>query len=199
MQARTRQHRTQQELNVRLTAMLKAAQLLPVVTVSSVEQALELSGELLRQGLTAVEITLRSAAALPALTAVKQAYPELLVAAGTVNTPTQMQAVAEAGVDFAVSPGTTPALIAASQTLALPYLPGVATPSEMLAAGERGLEYLKLYPAVAVGGVALLKSIASPLAQFKFCPTGGLNESNYEEFLVLPNVVCVGGSWMVPG
>ena len=189
---------TQERLNRKLEQLLSNVELLPVVTVADTDDALRLAEKLQNSGLNAVEITLRTDAALQSLSAVKSAFPDLTVAAGTVVNAEQMQAVADAGVDFAVSPGMTRELVDASLQANLPYLPGVATPSEMLVAGELGFCYLKLFPAMSVGGLSLLKSIAAPLPQFKFCPTGGLNEGNYEEFLALPNVVCVGGSWMVP-
>ncbi len=188
----------QAKLNQRLESMLTAVELLPVVTIDRVEDALPLAAALQERGIHAIEITLRTAAAIEAIHSVRAACPDMLVAAGTVTTPEQMQQVSELGVDMVISPAMTETLIGASQQLGVPYLPGVATPSEVLRGGELGLEFFKLFPAVAVGGVALLKSMAAPMPQYRFCPTGGLNESNYKEFLALPNVICVGGSWMVP-
>lgn len=187
----------QEELNRELGRLLAPVELIPVVTVDSVDHALSLAGQLLAQGFNAIEITLRTEAALAALASVKADYPDMLVAAGTVRTAEQMQAVANTGVDLALSPAYSAALVEAAQVLQLPFMPGVATPSEMLAGAEQGLCYFKLFPAVAVGGLRLLKSIAAPFPDFKFCPTGGITEANYQEFLALPNVVCVGGSWMV--
>ncbi len=189
----------QEQLNRELERLLTTVDLLPVVTVDSVDHALSLAEQLLAQGINAIEITLRTEAALAALAPVKEAFPDMLVAAGTVCTAEQMQAVADAGAELALSPAFSASLVEASQSVQLPFMPGVATPSEMLAGAELGLCYFKLFPAVAVGGLQLLKSVAAPLPDFKFCPTGGLTEANYQEFLDLPNVVCVGGSWMVPG
>lgn len=188
----------QEELNQQLEQLLAPIDILPVVTVESADHALRIAEQLLSQGINAIEITLRTEAALAALEPVQKAFPDMLVAAGTVCTAEQMRAVADAGASFALSPAFSATLVEASQSLQLPFMPGVATPSEMLAGAELGLCYFKLFPAVTVGGLQLLKSVAAPLPDFKFCPTGGLNESNYREFLDLPNVVCVGGSWMVP-
>ena len=178
--------------------ILGQTSILPVLTVESPEEAVELSRALLRGGIKAVEITLRTAAALESLAAVKQELPEMIVAAGTVLTAQDAIAVKRAGVDFAVSPATSTKLYDAVDEVGLLFLPGVATPGEVLKGLEREYEYFKLFPAVAVGGLSLLKSLSAPLAKAKFCPTGGLNQTNFCEFLALPNVFCVGGSWMVP-
>lgn len=177
---------------------LATVKLLPVLTVNDIDEALALCGALQQGGITAVEITLRTPAALAALREVKNAFPKLLVAAGTVNSVQSMDAVAAAGVDFALSPGMTPALIQRAQKLGLPFVPGLATASEVLQAMEFGLDCFKLFPAEAVGGLALLKSFADPLAGVYFCPTGGVSEDNFQSYLALPNVVCVGGSWIAP-
>jgi 2-dehydro-3-deoxyphosphogluconate aldolase / (4S)-4-hydroxy-2-oxoglutarate aldolase len=176
--------------------MITEAAVLPVLTVAGADVAVALSRALATGGIRAVEITLRTEAALGAIQAVKRALPELIVAAGTVTTVDQMVAVSDAGADFAVSPGMTEALIGKATSLSLPFLPGVATPSEVLRGRELGLDCFKLFPAVAVGGLSLLKSLADPLADVSFCPTGGLTQENFTDFLALPNVVCVGGSWM---
>ncbi|MBL4828118.1 MAG: bifunctional 4-hydroxy-2-oxoglutarate aldolase/2-dehydro-3-deoxy-phosphogluconate aldolase [Spongiibacteraceae bacterium] len=181
-----------------MSQYLDKASVLPVLTVTDVDMAIALSDALQRGGINAVEITLRTDAGLEALSAVKKALPSMIVAAGTVNTPEAMDAVAKAGVDFAVSPGMTANLVKHAAAIDLPFLPGVATPSDVLQGAELGLENFKLFPAAAVGGLALLKSMAAPLADFRFCPTGGLTQDNFSEYLSLPNVVCVGGSWMVP-
>jgi 2-dehydro-3-deoxyphosphogluconate aldolase / (4S)-4-hydroxy-2-oxoglutarate aldolase len=179
--------------------MLDQINVLPVLTVTDIDMAIDLCSALQRGGVNAVEITLRTAAGLEALSEVKKALPEMIVAAGTVTTIDAMDAVAKAGAAFAVSPGMTTALVKHAAKIDLPFLPGTATPSEMLQGAELGLSNFKLFPAAAVGGLALLKSLAGPLSDFRFCPTGGLNQNNFMDYLSLPNVVCVGGSWMVPG
>lgn len=180
-----------------IKAVLANTSIMPILTVDSVEQALKTSEALLKGGINAVEVTLRTAAGLDAIKAIKQELPNMIVGAGTVVNAKDAEAVKLAGVDFAVSPATTERLYDAIAAVDLPFLPGVATPSEVLSGMERGFEHFKLFPAVAVGGKALLKSIAPPLAAAKFCPTGGLNPNNFIEFLALSNVFCIGGSWMV--
>jgi len=180
-----------------LSEMLHATRVLPVLTVHSEAEAVAVVDALAAGGLTAVEITLRTPAALGAIAAVKKARPDFIVAAGTVRTVADMRAVAAAGVDFAVSPGFTPTLSACARELQLPFLPGVSTPSEIIAGSECGHTCFKLFPAEAVGGMALLKALISPFAGIEFCPTGGIGLHNFLEYLALPNVVCIGGSWMV--
>lgn len=181
-----------------MTNTLAALRVLPVLTVADVDEALALCGALQRGGIGAVEITLRTPAALAAITAVKRAYPQLRVAAGTVNSVSAMEAVAAAGAGFALSPGMTPALIRSAQALGLPFVPGVATASEVLQGMEFGLDCFKLFPSAAIGGPALLKALAEPLAGVSFCPTGGINQDNFTDYLAQPNVVCVGGGWLAP-
>jgi len=182
-----------------IESLVKGVSVLPVLTVNSCEEAIGVSQALLEGGLGAVEITLRTPVAIEALAAVKRELPELIVAAGTVTNAEELAAVIDAGVDFGVSPATTPRLFDAIDEAGLPFLPGVATPSEALFALERGLNHLKLFPAQSVGGLGLLKSLSGPLSAARFCPTGGLNAGNFTDFLQLPNVFCVGGSWMVTG
>lgn len=170
---------------------------MPVLTVHSQEQALAVCDALASGGILAVEITLRTPAALAAIRAVKAARPDFCVAAGTIRTTQDMEEVAAAGVDFAVSPGWSPGLSAASNALGLPFLPGVSTASEIIQGGECGHQCFKLFPAQAVGGIALLKSLAAPFGGVEFCPTGGIGPHNYRDYLALANVLCIGGSWMV--
>lgn len=181
-----------------LREMMTQAEVLPVVAVPGVGIAVELAMALWTGGIRAIEITLRTDCALEAMREVRKAVPDLLIAAGTVTTRASMRAVAEAGVDFAVSPGLTEGLVNEARALQLPFLPGVATPSEMLLGAEQGLTEFKLFPASAVGGAELLKAVAGPLPHFGFCPTGGLDANNFTDYLKLPNVLCVGGSWMTP-
>ena len=176
---------------------LAACRVLPVITALDVESTVKLAQALDRGGMKAVEITLRTPAALDSMRAVKSAVPDMLVAAGTVTNPTSLEKAAETGADFFVSPGLTPALLSASIEMDLRLLPGVASASEVMLGMDQGLDLFKLFPAVAVGGITLLKSFAGPFPGVRFCPTGGLGPDNYTDFLALPNVVCCGGSWMV--
>jgi len=176
---------------------LASCRVLPVLTPRDVETTVRTAEALLAGGMPGVEITLRTAAALDSLRAVKQRLPELLVAAGTVINAQQVAAACDAGADFCVSPGISPTLVAACRERAVPCLPGVATASEVMLGLDHGVALFKLFPAVAAGGVALLQALAGPFPQVRFCPTGGLTPDNVREFLALPNVVCCGGSWMV--
>jgi 2-dehydro-3-deoxyphosphogluconate aldolase/(4S)-4-hydroxy-2-oxoglutarate aldolase len=178
--------------------LLRSAGILPVVTVDSVEQAKRLAEALLAGGLRSIELTLRTPAALDALAALKRELPDIVIGAGTVLTRRQIEQSIDAGADFLVTPGTPPALADALAEASIPAVPGGATPTEFLALMARGFRVCKLFPAAAVGGVAMLKSLAGPLAGLQFCPTGGIGESDAAEFLAQPNVPCIGGSWMVP-
>lgn len=178
--------------------LLQRAGILPVVTAHSVDQARRLSAALLRGGLGAIELTLRTPAALDALVALKKELPDIAVGMGTVLDVEQMQRCIELGADFLVTPGTPPALADALAKAPIPVVPGGATPSEFMALMARGFRVCKLFPATAVGGLAMIKGLAGPLAGLKLCPTGGIDEESAHEFLAQPNVVCIGGSWMVP-
>lgn len=180
-----------------LREQLLSLTVLPVLIVDSEQQAVDLCRALSMGGLKAVEITLRTPAALSAIKAVKQALPELLVAAGTVISVKDMESVAEAGVDFAVSPGLTRALSECARDFDLAFLPGVSTASEIIGGIELGHREFKFFPAQASGGAPLLKAFASPFAGISFCPTGGINGANVASYLALGNVCCVGGSWMI--
>ena len=171
---------------------------IPVIVVERVEDAAPLAEALVAGGLDVLEVTLRTPAALEAIKAMRAAVPSALVGAGTVNTPAQMADVAEVGASFAVAPGATDALVAAATQLGLPFLPGVATASEVMALQEKGLDALKFFPAEAAGGVKMLKSWAGPLPDVRFCPTGGVTPTNAGDYLALDNVACVGGSWVCP-
>ena len=180
-----------------LAEQLIASRVLPVITALDVDSTVELARALSRGGMQAVEITLRSSAALESLRAVKHEVPELMVAAGTVISPQTLEQAVLTGADFFVSPGLTPALLDASSDMSASLLPGVASASEVMLGLDHGLEMFKLFPAVAVGGMGLLKSLAGPFPDVRFCPTGGLGPDNFRDFLALPNVICCGGSWMV--
>jgi 2-dehydro-3-deoxyphosphogluconate aldolase/(4S)-4-hydroxy-2-oxoglutarate aldolase len=178
-------------------SVLAACRVLPVVTAHSVEQTVMLSRALLAGGMKAVEITLRTEAALASIAAVKAQVPGLLVAAGTVIKPADLHAAVGAGADFCVSPGLTEKLLRAASRERVGFVPGVSTASEIMEGLDYGYDCFKLFPAVAVGGIGLLKSLSGPFPNIQFCPTGGLNVENFRTFLALPNVVCCGGSWMV--
>ncbi len=180
-------------------ALLERCRVLPVVTAREVDETVQLTRTLARGGMQAVEITLRTEAALDSIRAVKEAVPDILVAAGTVTNPGEFDAAVEAGADFCVSPGLTENLLRAASASGVGLVPGVATSSEVMQGLDYGYQCFKLFPAVAVGGINLLNSLAGPFPEVRFCPTGGLTPDNFQEFLDLPNVVCCGGSWMVAG
>lgn len=171
---------------------------MPVVVIDKLEDAVPVANALKAGGIKAVEITLRTPVALDAIRAVKDACEGILVGVGTVVNQQNLREVAAIGVDFAVSPGLTSNLVKASQDLGVALLPGVASPSEVMTGMELGLSCFKLFPAMAVGGLPLLKSLGGPLPQISFCPTGGLTIDSFTDFLALPNVACVGGTWLVP-
>jgi 2-dehydro-3-deoxyphosphogluconate aldolase/(4S)-4-hydroxy-2-oxoglutarate aldolase len=185
------------ERQPRAMELLRSVGIMPILTVASVEQAQAQAEALMRGGLRGIEITLRTPAALDAITQLKRSLPELMVGAGTVLVPEQLAAAETAGADFIVTPGTTEALREALAASLLPIVPGAATPSEVMALAESGFRVAKLFPASAVGGIAMLKALQGPLADFQFCPTGGLTEGDAEAYLALPNVACIGGSWML--
>lgn len=171
---------------------------LPVVVIEQPAHAVPLAEALLAGGVDAIEITLRTPAALDAIAAVARAVPGLCVGAGTVLGTGDLRRVHDAGARFALSPGATPALLDAAAASPLPFVPGVMTASEAMAAHERGFTLLKLFPAEQAGGPAMLRALAGPLADVRFCPTGGLTAANAASYLRLPNVALVGGSWLAP-
>ena len=173
------------------------APVVPVLVLRDAARAEGLARALVTGGLPALEVTLRTPAALDAIRAMA-AVPGGVVGAGTLLTPEDVRAAKAAGARFGVSPGATPALLAACQDEGMPLLPGAATASEAMALMERGYDLLKLFPAEAVGGRALLKSLSGPLPRVAFCPTGGISQANARDYLALPNVLCVGGSWVAP-
>ncbi|MGW4195766.1 bifunctional 4-hydroxy-2-oxoglutarate aldolase/2-dehydro-3-deoxy-phosphogluconate aldolase [Streptomyces sp. NPDC005004] len=181
------------------SSVLDLAPVLPVVVLADPADAVPLARALVSGGLPAIEVTLRTPAALDAIRAIAAEVPEAVVGAGTVITPGQVAECAAAGARFLVSPGWTDGLLAAMSASGLPYLPGVSTASEVVALLERGVREMKFFPAEAAGGAAYLRSLAGPLPQARFCPTGGIGTGNADEYLALSNVGCVGGSWMVPG
>jgi 2-dehydro-3-deoxyphosphogluconate aldolase/(4S)-4-hydroxy-2-oxoglutarate aldolase len=173
------------------------APIVPVLVVDDASQARRLAEALVAGGLPALEVTLRTPAALDAIRAMSQ-VPGGVVGAGTLITPEDVRAAKEAGAKFGVSPGATDALIAACEAERLPLLPGAATASEAMRLLELGYNMLKFFPAEASGGAPALKAIGAPLPQISFCPTGGVSPSNARDYLTLSNVVCAGGSWVAP-
>lgn len=182
----------------RIDAVMTASPVIPVLVVEDPVKAVPMAQALVRGGLPAIEITLRTQAALEAIRAVAAEVEGAIVGAGTVLDARQYDAVAEAGARFAVAPGATEALLSAAAGHDVPLLPGAATPSEVMRLLEAGYSRLKLFPAEAVGGLALLKALASPLPAARFCPTGGITPANAPAYLALSNVACVGGSWIAP-
>jgi 2-dehydro-3-deoxyphosphogluconate aldolase/(4S)-4-hydroxy-2-oxoglutarate aldolase len=174
------------------------APVVPVVVIDDVEDAVPLAEALVRGGLPLIEVTLRTAAAAAAIERIAAEVPDAIVGAGTVTTNRQISEALDAGARFLVSPGATPTLLDGLQASGVPFLPGTATASDIVALLERGITHAKLFPAEVVGGVAALKAFAGPFPQMRFCPTGGINFAKAREYLAQPNVVCVGGSWMVP-
>ncbi|MCS0605277.1 bifunctional 4-hydroxy-2-oxoglutarate aldolase/2-dehydro-3-deoxy-phosphogluconate aldolase [Streptomyces sp. LP11] len=179
-------------------SVLDLAPVVPVVVLADAADAVPLARALVAGGLPAIEVTLRTPAALDAIRAIAAEVPDAVVGAGTVLTPDQVSAATAAGARFLVSPGWTEALLTAMRASGVPFLPGVSTASEVVALLERGVREMKFFPAEAAGGTAYLKSLAGPLPQARFCPTGGIGPASAPEYLALPNVGCVGGSWMVP-
>lgn len=180
----------------RVRAVLKLAPVIPVFTPDDVDDAVQVAQALFRGGLPVIEVTLRTPRAMEAIKAMAEAVPDAVVGAGTVLTSAQMQAVKEAGGRFAVSPGATGRLHAAARDVDLPFLPGVATSSELMQGLEQGLDTFKFFPAVQAGGAPLLSAWAGPFGDVRFCPTGGISAQTAPQFLHLPNVLCVGGSWL---
>jgi 2-dehydro-3-deoxyphosphogluconate aldolase/(4S)-4-hydroxy-2-oxoglutarate aldolase len=181
-----------------MTSVLDLAPVVPVVVVDDPSDAVPLARALVAGGLPAIEVTLRTPAALEAIRAIADAVPDAVVGAGTVITPEQVTRAVTAGARFLVSPGWTDLLLEAMRASGVPYLPGVSTTSEVVALLERGVREMKFFPAEAAGGTAYLKSLNGPLPQARFCPTGGIGPTTAPDYLALPNVGCVGGSWMLP-
>lgn len=179
-------------------ALLRAAPVLPVLAIEDAEDAEPLARALVDAGLPVLEVTLRSEAALAAIRRMVSAVPGAVVGAGTVLTARQLDEVAEAGARFAIAPGATLALYAAADTASIPFIPAVATASELMLGLEHGHRRFKFFPAEAAGGLAALRAFAGPFPQARFCPTGGINLERAPRYRALPNVITVGGSWMVP-
>lgn len=177
---------------------LKLSPIVPVVVLDNEKDALPLAEALLNGGISIMEITLRSAAALASIECIARDLPQMHVGAGTVLDAKQMLRVQDAGGLFSFSPGISMDLLDVAHDEDIDFIPGVATASEVMLAMQHGIEACKLFPATAVGGIELLKGFSGPFASMQFCPTGGISLENMNDFLALPNVHCVGGSWIVP-
>lgn len=178
-------------------AVVSRAPVIPVITINRMQDAMPLAAALVNGGLSVLEVTLRTAVALDAIRELSQAYPRALVGAGTMLSAEQVYQAKLAGAQFLVSPGSTPEVLKAASEVSLPILPGACTPTEVMHLLERGYMVAKFFPAEAAGGVAMLKALAAPIPQIRFCPTGGITPENASSYLALPNVACIGGSWMV--
>lgn len=178
--------------------LFKITPVVPVMVIERLEDAVPMAEALMAGGIRLLEVTLRSEVALSAIERLRERVPKAIVGAGTVTTPAQLQQVKAAGAQFAISPGVTDDLLRAGAHGDVPLIPGIATISELMMARDIGYDHLKFFPAEAAGGTAMLKSIAGPFPDISFCPTGGIHQDNYREYLALPNVRCVGGSWILP-
>lgn len=181
-----------------LQTVLDANPVIPVVTIEDPGLAVELARALLAGGISAIEVTLRTAVAIEAIKTIAKTVPEIAVGAGTVLTPAQYALASTSGARFCVAPGASPALLDAAEASAVPLLPGAMTPTEVLSLLERGYRLQKFFPAEAAGGIAMVKAMASPIPAVRFCPTGGVTAQSAFRYLSLPNVICVGGSWVAP-
>lgn len=180
------------------TSLLSLSPVIPVVVVDSASQGVSVARALVEGGIKVIEMTLRTEAGLDAIRAIAAEVPEIVVGAGTVTTPARAKEAAAAGASFLVSPGLTPSLLAAMADTGLPFLPGTATVSEVLAVLEAGYTEMKFFPAEASGGVAYLGSLPTVTPDARFCPTGGIRLATAPDYLKLPNVGCVGGTWLTP-
>lgn len=178
--------------------ILSISPVIPVVVIEDAADGVPLARALLAGGIGVIEVTLRTPAALESIRRIAAEVPEMALGAGTILEPAHAAAAADAGAGFLVSPGTTPDVLAGMVDTGLPLLPGVATISEAMALRERGHTQLKLFPAEVVGGTSYLKAISGPLPDLRFCPTGGITLDRVPDYLALPNVACVGGTWIAP-
>lgn len=175
-----------------------AGSVVPVLVIDNVEDALPIANALIAGGIRVLEVTLRTPAALEVIKEIADNCPDAIVGAGTVTNAKQLQQVTEAGAKFAISPGLTPELLDAGNQGSIALIPGIASISELMVGLDKGYSHFKFFPAEASGGVNSLKSIAGPFPDVKFCPTGGINIGNYQDYLALNNVMCCGGSWLCP-
>jgi 2-dehydro-3-deoxyphosphogluconate aldolase / (4S)-4-hydroxy-2-oxoglutarate aldolase len=180
------------------SAVLRVSPVIPVVTIDDPQDAVPLAQALVAGGVKIIELTLRTDSALTSLKLIAEEVPDILVGAGTILTPGQADAAMQAGAKFLVSPGVTPALLTSLLALDVPVVPGVATVGEVMAVLEAGLDAMKFFPAGPAGGPSYLAAIGAPIPQVQFCPTGGISLATAPDYLKLPNVSCVGGSWLTP-
>ena len=178
--------------------VMRAGPVIPVLVIEELAHAVPLARALVAGGIRVLEVTLRTPAALAAIRAITREAPEVIIGAGTLTRPEEFVEAIAAGARFGVSPGLTPALAQAARDAGLPFLPGVMTPSEVIAARLAGFSELKLFPAQQAGGIGMLQALGGPFPDVAFCPTGGITAETAPDFLALPNVACVGGSWLAP-
>ena len=178
--------------------LMRTGPVIPVIVVDRIEQAVPLARALVAGGVRVLELTLRTAVALQAIKAIADEVEGAIIGVGTITRPEDFEQSIKAGAVFGVSPGLTPELIAAARATGLPFLPGVMTPAEVIAARAAGYSQLKLFPAQQAGGIGMLNALGGPFPDVSFCPTGGISAATAPDFLALPNVVCVGGSWLTP-
>jgi 2-dehydro-3-deoxyphosphogluconate aldolase/(4S)-4-hydroxy-2-oxoglutarate aldolase len=178
--------------------VLTSGPVMPVMVIQNLDDAVPLAKALVAGGIKVLEITLRTPIALEAIRLISQEVREAIVGAGTITTPEQLKAAEDAGAVFAISPGLTDTLLTAAHTGNIALIPGIATLSELMKGMEYDLDCFKFFPAEAAGGIPMLKSIAGPIPTVTFCPTGGISPENYNAYLRLSNVACVGGSWLAP-
>jgi 2-dehydro-3-deoxyphosphogluconate aldolase/(4S)-4-hydroxy-2-oxoglutarate aldolase len=183
---------------MKLLDIMRVCPVIPVIVIDDIRHAVPLAQALVKGGIKVLEITLRTEHGLSAIRAIAEQVPQAIVGVGTLTQLEEFTAARDAGAVFGVSPGLTQSLIEAARSSGLPLLPGVMTPSEVMAAREAGFRQLKLFPAVPAGGIGMLNAIAGPLPDMMFCPTGGVSEKTAPEFLACRNVACVGGSWLTP-
>lgn len=182
----------------KLDAVLARSKIIPVLTIERIQDAVPLARALLAGGVPVLEVTLRTAVGLDAAAAIIAAIPEAIVGIGTVLTPADFARAEAIGARFALSPGATPALLAAAAQSGMPFMPGIATASELMQAMQHGFDTVKFFPANTAGGQPALRGLAGPFPGARFCPTGGIGDENSASWLALPNVVAVGGSWLTP-
>ena len=181
-----------------IAEIMAASPVMPVIVLDRVDDAVPLAEALMSGGIRVLEVTMRTPAALHGVRAIRSALPDALVGVGTITNVADLEAARAAGALFAVSPGTTPNLLAHAGGWKFPFLPGAMTPSDVMRTLEAGFEAMKLFPARQAGGVDMLKALGGPFPQVRFCPTGGIDADSAASYLALPNVVCVGGSWLSP-
>ncbi len=179
-------------------SIFSAASVMPVLVIKEMEQALPLAEALFNGGIKVLEVTLRTPIAFEVVRLLTSTFPDALIGVGTVTTPAQLHDSIKAGARFAISPGQTQELLLAGREASIPFIPGIASISELMMGLSLGFDHFKFFPAAVAGGIPMLRSIYGPFPHVRFCPTGGINQDNYKDYLAQPNVSCVGGSWIVP-